>query len=103
MNPYRSDEKKQDIERAPDASDDGGILLSILLLGLLLVVYDAGQSEPWGAVGSLGMLISFLALKSLIGLYITRLRGGRGAMFVEPRPRRPRRAARERVTPEPRS
>lgn len=66
MDPYRTDEKNREIDPTSGASDDWEVLVWILLLGLLLVVYEAGQPEPFGSVGTLGMLISFLALKSLV-------------------------------------
>ncbi|MDC3958372.1 hypothetical protein [Polyangium jinanense] len=76
MNPYRRD-KRPGIDRDPDESAEQRSLLWIWLgLGLLLVVYEAGQPAPFGSVGTLGMLISILAIRGLVGSYVTRLRHG---------------------------
>ncbi|HVK63494.1 MAG TPA: hypothetical protein VM694_03420 [Polyangium sp.] len=80
MNSYRRNEMME-IDRDPEGSAEQRSFLWIWLgIGLLLVVYDAGQPGPWGAVGSVGMLMSFLALKGLLGPCTTRLRsrGRRG-------------------------
>ncbi|MDI1445908.1 hypothetical protein [Polyangium sp. 6x1] len=73
MNPYRRNENAK-IERDPEGSEQRGLLWVWLGLGLLLVLYDAGRPGPWGAASSLGMLMSLLALKGLVGPCITRLR-----------------------------
>jgi len=86
MDPYRTDGDKAEIEQPPGVSDERGILLWIFFLGLLLVVYEAGQPEPFGSVGTLGVLIALLAVRGLVGPHLSRLcrslqrrrRAGRG-------------------------
>ncbi|MDI1475740.1 hypothetical protein [Polyangium sp. y55x31] len=78
MSPYR--EKRSGIDQGPEENAEQQILHWTLLgLGVLLVVYEIGQPAPFGSVGTLGMLILILALRGLVGPYVTRLRhGGRG-------------------------
>ncbi|MDI3288004.1 hypothetical protein [Polyangium sp. 15x6] len=76
MNPYRNDESSG-IDSDPDESaEQRSLLWTWLGLGLLLIVYEAGQPAPFGSVGTLGVLISILALRGLVGSYVTRLRHG---------------------------
>ncbi|TKC98715.1 hypothetical protein [Polyangium fumosum] len=80
MNPYRRNETTGIDPDADGRAEQRSLLWVWLGIGLLLVVYDAGRPGPWGAVGSVGMLMSFFALKGLFGPCITRLRsrGRRG-------------------------
>jgi protein-S-isoprenylcysteine O-methyltransferase Ste14 len=77
MDPYR---KQADEPAAAQQSSEHGDELALILvwvfLGCLLVVADVGQSEPWGAAFSLGMLMLLVALGALWRQFITDQRSG---------------------------
>jgi hypothetical protein len=66
MDPYRNRIDQPSSSGAENWRDEefwiGWVWLGI---GALMVATDARQPGPWGAAGSLGMLLSLLALTSL--------------------------------------
>ncbi len=67
MSPYRNQDDKTEIGEATSTNGDEGALLWMgLALGILLMASEAAQPGAWGAVGSLGILLSILVLRGLV-------------------------------------
>ena len=75
MSPYRTEAERPVAaeERAlPVYAEDGAIAWVWLSVGVILIMTDAWQPGPWGALSSLGMLISGLALVALGRHYVAK-------------------------------